>query len=46
MYKIDYSKLVVNDVKQFFQLPKNKKESDRINELIKEKSKDKLTDNK
>lgn len=41
MYKIDYSKLVVNDVKQFFQLPKNKKESDRINNLIIQKSEEK-----
>ena len=46
MYKINYNTLLTNDIKQFFQIPKNKKESDRINELIKEKSKDKLTDNK
>ena len=37
MYKIDYSKLISNDVKQFFELPHIKKQSDRINELIKEK---------
>ena len=44
MYKIDHSKLILNDVKQFFKIEKNKKESDRINNLIKQKSEEK--DNK
>ena len=41
MYKINYNTLLTTDVKQFFQIPKNKKESDRINNLIIQKSEEK-----
>lgn len=41
MYKINYNTLLTNDIKQFFQIPKNKKESDRINNLIIQKSEEK-----
>lgn len=36
MYKIDYSKLILNDVKQFYNQPHIKANSEKINKSIDE----------